>query len=515
FESVATDGSITLGATFEDVPLLALFCEICLETNLRSCALNLALQCHILDRSAAINVEEQTRHTPNPIVVRPMGRRNPTAMDDDYLSVDHTPVGLSADLWSRVHHLCSSQSAYVARNVSPPVLTNGNKRDQLSNGTNGGNNHDAVTNGNDPHPDELVASSAGVVSHFLQVNDFSVKEEQLRAQVHASQNQSGDSEDSQVINPISNDLTVKTEMSEDTAAVINDDYLTGAYAEVSHFIPHRNGGEVDYDWDSFTDGSPPITDAAKGSQVIPHTAAGSESSRPTELVKQPNGDGESVPGPENFSPARDDDESQNHIPTRHLESSPVVMRRTSILRPTNKSTDEAFGERPKTVHKHVRFSLGSAHPSPALEAEYGGRSNRRRLIDFARRRQMLANNMDPSEYVSGDLLYTALLPNSYSLVSITTGLLKRLIGIFLFPVHVRFVVLVWFFLILLFTALSSLWVCCSTLHLPLADLISSVHNRQKFDAKLLTGQTPSSSVEHVCISLLHWLVQYMPDFLGH
>ncbi|VDM02811.1 unnamed protein product [Schistocephalus solidus] len=72
------------------------------------------------------------------------------------------------------------------------------------------------------------------------------------------------------------------------------------------------------------------------------------------------------------------------------------------------STDRGFD--PQVVHhpglagglpkscKRVRFSLSSLHPPPHVEAEYGGRSNRRRLLDFARRQGFC---LDPDAYESG------------------------------------------------------------------------------------------------------------------
>lgn len=84
-----------------------------------------------------------------------------------------------------------------------------------------------------------------------------------------------------------------------------------------------------------------------------------------------------------------------------------TRRRTpfSILKSSSVGNMEAFAERPQSGAgglpkscKRVRFSLSSLHPPPHVEAEYGGRSNRRRLLDFARRQGFC---LDPDAYESG------------------------------------------------------------------------------------------------------------------
>ncbi|VDD77282.1 unnamed protein product [Mesocestoides corti] len=53
------------------------------------------------------------------------------------------------------------------------------------------------------------------------------------------------------------------------------------------------------------------------------------------------------------------------------------------------------------VEKHVRFSLSASHPPPDLEAEYGGRSNSRRIQDMARRRGNYADHSYDSLNAAG------------------------------------------------------------------------------------------------------------------
>nr|VZI06700.1 unnamed protein product [Spirometra erinaceieuropaei] len=83
-----------------------------------------------------------------------------------------------------------------------------------------------------------------------------------------------------------------------------------------------------------------------------------------------------------------------------------TRRRTpfSILKSSSVGNMDAFAERPQSSGdlpksgKHVRFSLSSLHPPPDVEDENGGRSNRRRLMDFARRQGWC---LDPDAYESG------------------------------------------------------------------------------------------------------------------
>ncbi|GAA53773.1 hypothetical protein CLF_111077 [Clonorchis sinensis] len=109
---MATD-EVDLGHSSVRTPdrdILRFLCELCLDAGLPSCALNLALQLH--------SVARQERHefpdTDSNGIEWMQTKSHETPLLSSYVSVDPTPVGLSAELWTRIVKTCPQVSPLLA-----------------------------------------------------------------------------------------------------------------------------------------------------------------------------------------------------------------------------------------------------------------------------------------------------------------------------------------------------------------------------------------------------------------
>ncbi|KAF6768063.1 hypothetical protein AHF37_06941 [Paragonimus kellicotti] len=156
------------------------------------------------------------------------------------------------------------------------------------------------------------------------------------------------------------------------------------------------------------------------------------------------------------------------------------------------------GEQPPSgIQKRVRFSLSSTHLSPALEAEYGGRSNRRRLLDFARRRQMSAQPTDTPGLCTLFFLWVV-----YSPLCLLIRCLKQIIYALLY-IRVKFIL--WSCLLGLLLFPFSLITCWSVLRLPWTQVPDQlIHFGQSPLQLTQSVDSLSGSVQQLCSRFLVW-----------
>ncbi|KER31756.1 hypothetical protein T265_12929, partial [Opisthorchis viverrini] len=459
-----------------DRDILRFLCELCLDAGLPSCALNLALQLH--------SVARQERHefpdTDSNGIEWMQTKSHETPPFSSYVSVDPTPVGLSAELWTRIVKICPQVSpllAVVPAHCDPPP-------ECCSYGENGS----AACGENK----ELLFLEA---PHFVKVHEFSAKEQQLLAHSLAlhEQQQLSECEQQTEEKQLNTDLSsgICTDVS---VQPVNDDYLAAVY-DMTECSQRTAAATPRAELDATcVDGET----TAVYQRASAKEQAGWDFSETLDDVPAST---EPSPEDEQFfdSPIKED-------------SSLVRHRRTSILRCTDRSTLSPDGEHNRSVRKRVRFSLGAAHPSPALEAEYGGRSNRRRLIDFARRRQLLANGADASDLFPADNLYNVLFNTNYNplfLVFRCTRYLLKLLHMLIF--HARVQLFIWCSLLICLFFFATLLVCGSCLNMPWSTLFPP----PSLMTKSWNDGAPSKSLtSEVCTRYFVWLNSYWTQWVG-
>ncbi|KAF5398211.1 hypothetical protein PHET_08668 [Paragonimus heterotremus] len=366
-------------------------------------------------------------------------------LDEDYISFTRSnPAGLSESLWLRLTRLCSSCSPavppYIRQDVSSTELSQQENMESVdTEDTLQGDLDESISNGTTSA--ELLESA-----HFGKVNEFSVKEEQLRTHSHIiHQGQSN-----------------QTHTDESTPKPMNHDYLTGVY-----------GMSELYD----------MSDSPESTEGLTEQYSKSSS----EMNKF-----------DRLSPELEEDEVTLFEQSCQSPQVHQTVRRVSILRSADRSCVGSDGEQPPSgIQKRVRFSLGSTHLSPALEAEYGGRSNRRRLLDFARRRQMSAQPTDTPGLCTLFFLWVV-----YSPLCLLIRCLKQIIYALLY-IRVKFIL--WSCLVGLLLFPFSLITCWSVLRLPWTQVPDQlVHFSQSPLQLTRSVDSLSGSAQQLCSRFLVW-----------
>ncbi|VDP69778.1 unnamed protein product [Echinostoma caproni] len=528
-----------------------------------TCALNLALQLHLsvwdLERT---DTSTTPTHNDDFDGISDWSELNHVPFEGDYLSLDLPPIGLTRDLWLRLVECCRGLSPHLApgesdcNHVTIDTPTLGQ--------TNGDCEHPMVPV-TVPGVDRLPSPTSNGEHHFTRVHEFSAKEEQLRAHAHDLAQPEPETVPGEP-GPVEERIAMLTNCrhtGQDSTKIAstrkNEDYLPGMWSEMTAapftWRPERledgvvpmAGYNTNNAWCTETDcslgaasktpgetwdgGKPCLRlhnvivrdrrvktvnganwnvngDERKGDQVNEHDSSECDTDqnhRHLDMGGDDDGDDEE-------EDEEDGEENSSH--EQELPSTPPtskLVRRVSILRLPSLNTD---GEPVKSPPKRVRFSLGAAHPSPALEAEYGGRSNRRRLLDFARRRQLLTRMGGPHPSDGLDSPYHFLVQaNIYLLhwfARCLRGFFRLLYSLFSVRWSLFLLILVAFSLLIGFIILF----CSFTLQMPWEQLLSGLPDTQSANdsTRLTSGSATamSSSNELVCRSVFHWLRDYLP-----
>ncbi|KAF8571384.1 hypothetical protein P879_06140 [Paragonimus westermani] len=401
-----------------------------------SCALNLALQLHLI----ATPTKQSSANGSSDWI-----KSCELVLDEDYISFTRShPAGLSESLWLRLTRLCRSFSPavppYIKPHITPTELSRQANVELVD-------NEDMLQSELDESiPNGTTSSVLLESAHFGKVNEFSVKEEQLRTHSHT----------------IHQGHSNQTHADQSTPKPMNHDYLTGMY-EMSELYDMNDSPE-----------------AAEG-QTEQYSKSSSEMNKLDRLSME----------------LEEDEVTLFEQPCQSPKVHQTV-RRTSILRSADRSCVGSDGEQPSSgIQKRVRFSLGSTHLSPALEAEYGGRSNRRRLLDFARRRQMSAQPNDTPGLCT--LFFLSVI---YSPLCLLIRCLKQIIYVLLY-IRVKFIL--WSCLLGLLLFPFSLITCWSVLRLPWTQVPDQlIHFGQSHLQLTQSNDSLSGSMQQLCSRFLVW-----------
>ncbi|CAH8502544.1 unnamed protein product [Dicrocoelium dendriticum] len=435
--------------------LLEYLCGICLDTHLYSHALNLAVQVCLLGSSCD--------PPPDPVLSQSskwMDSLEFTEMISDFVSFNQPPAGLSNPLWLRVSELCQSFSPIVPPCDDPPEHTD--QQDEAD--------QSVLCTSNDDHADTSIVDQVES-SHFVQVHDLSVKEQQLRFYAHPMDI----SEDG--VSP-GDEFDTTSDSNVTPYQGVTEDYLSNGFyslLENRNDIPSEHCPDADEPDDS-------VTDTDVDLLVLRRYPTCEQSLVDTVDVL---------------------DDADYSEQLHQSSESWGAIRCVSILKLPDRSVDLSSPERRPTICKHVRFSLDSCHPSPALEAEYGGRSNRKRLLDFARRRQMLNNSGDIRATLLADQSFAMFLRANCNPIPMLLRCLRHILCLLSLCFHTRVKLILWLCILVSTLFSCTLFTCCHILHLPLVQW------------PLLVKQTASinpvsdSWDVRVCSTLLHWFAAYL------
>lgn len=538
--------------SIDNLNITLFMCGLCLDYGLYKSALNLALQLHL---SAWIS-EQSDATSVNCLPNIESGNISDWSefgqvhIEGDYLTLDLPPAGLTRDLWMRITECCRGLSPYL----EPPESDwNWNKSDthkqhQKVNGDPEYSIRSIAVNKVDRQPPNSNEKRC-----FSRVHEFSVKEEQLRSHAHAIHDcelQSPPSADSHSECVDIPDWLRGSDLGEVASQRANEDYLPGMWTE---------SAAAPFTWRPvrLEDGAVPMagcnTNNACFTEVRSSSTCSTLSSASEINKRQPrsrlpfgisgdHGNYPSMNGEHSNAPTDDQGAEYDHRDSEEFGSKEIdagsvtenlgdrfqdttddtslernrsstpppgqLIRRVSILRTSHMNLD---GEPTKTPSKRVRFSLDSAHPSPDLEAEYGGRSNRRRLLDFARRRQLLSHMATDLAYDSDDP-YSFLLHINFSpffWLARSSQILRWLLRSVVF-IRLNLLVLLCIFIPLV-TSFAVLF-CSSTLHMSWEQLFwdshtqfdLAVNNTSQLDPTTNSSLSAVAS-QQICRSIFRWL----------